>query len=218
MAAESSAKVTREMFAQPDWLVQQTREQQAVAPYLGLGFKKGRLEQDLHARMLENVSRNAGLFRPERAIREIQTTEPGIIPVLLHEDHEFNQAVCHALKPAHETWAGMQLKESNCYGFRVYQRGCYLHNHVDRTQTHIISSTICVDYRLDKPWPLYIEDIEGNPHQVNMEPGEYVLYEGAKLVHGRPWALPGDYYIGMFVHYWPRAMGTANELHSRVRD
>ena len=205
----SEAGVTREMFATPDWLARQTREQQAAAPYCGLGFKKGRLNNGLHARMLENISRNAALFRPESTINEIQTTEPGVIPVLYHEDHEFNQAVCQELKPVHETWAGMRLTESACYGFRVYQRGSYLHNHVDRTQTHIVSSTICVDSRLDEPWPLYLEDIEGRPHPVNLEPGEFVFYEGAKLIHGRPWALKGDYYIGMFVHYRPQNLTQA---------
>ena len=206
---EKGTRATREMFASPDWLVRQTREMQAAAPYCGLGFKKARLNNDLHARMVENISRNAALFRPETTINEIQTTEPGVIPVLFYEDHEFNQSVSQELKPTHETWAGMRLTESACYGFRVYQRGTYLHNHVDRTQTHIVSSTICVDSRLDEPWPLYLEDIEGRPHMVNLEPGELVFYEGAKLVHGRPWALKGDYYIGMFVHYRPLAMPQA---------
>ena len=57
---------------------------------------------------------------------------------------------------------------------------------------------------LDKPWPLYMEDIDGHAYQVDMEPGEFVFYEGARLVHGRPWPLEGDYYIGMFVHYRPQ--------------
>lgn len=199
----------REMIASPDWLEQQTRQQQAAAPYCGLGFRKSRLSNDLLARMVENISRNAGHYRPETGIREIQTIEPGVIPALYHEDHEFNRAVCQEMKAAHETWAGMQLAESACYGFRVYQRGSYLYNHVDRTQTHIISSTICVDSRLDAPWPLCLADIEGHYHQINLEPGEFVFYEGARLLHGRPWPLQGDYYIGMFLHYRPTALAPA---------
>lgn len=197
-------KLIKDMFEMPAWLAEQTREQQAEAPYCGLGFKKGRLEPDLHARMLKNIEQNASLFRTERGVREIESVEPGVIPVLFHEDREFNEFVMKALKPAHTNWSGMELDESACYGFRVYQRGSYLHNHVDRTRTHIVSSTICVDHRLDEPWPLYIEDIDGNPYQVNMEPGEFIFYEGARLVHGRPWPLKGDYYINMFVHYRPR--------------
>ncbi len=198
--------VDREMFPTPDWLVKQTAEQQAAAPYCGLGFQKGRLEPDLHALMLENIRQNAERFRTEPIKDVIETTEPNVIPVLFHEDQEFNQMVLQALKPAHTQWSGMHLEESACYGFRVYQRGAYLHNHVDRTLTHIVSSTICVDHRLDKPWPLCIEDIDGNAYQVDMEPGEFVFYEGARLKHGRPWPLEGDYYIGMFVHYRPRHM------------
>lgn len=199
-------KQVRDMFAMPEWLAKQTREMQASAPYCGLGFKKGRLDPELHSRMLDNVAQNAPHFRPEADVGVIETTEPGVIPVLFHEDRDFNQTVLDALKPAHETWSGMLLEQSACYGFRAYQRGSYLYNHVDRTRTHIVSSTICVDYRLDEPWPLYIEDVDGNAYQVNMEPGEFVFYEGAKLIHGRPWPLQGDYYIGMFVHYCPVGM------------
>ena len=197
-------RLVRDMFETPDWLKEQTREQQAQAPYCGLGFKKGRLPTELHAHMLENIEKNASLFKPERDVNVIQSVEPGVIPVLFHEDMELNRSVMEALKPMHTTWSGMDLEEAACYGFRVYQRGAYLHNHVDRTHTHIISSTICVDHRLDKPWPLYVEDIDGKPYQVDMEPGEFLFYEGARLIHGRPWALNGDYYIGMFVHYRPR--------------
>jgi len=192
------------MFEPPDWLKAQTREQQADAPYCGLGFRKGRLDPELHDRMLQNIGQNAHQYRAENCIGEIQSVESGVIPCLFYEDRDFNHSVLEALRPAHEHWCGMKLEESACYGFRVYQRGTYLHNHVDRTRTHIVSSTICVDYRLDEPWPLYIEDINGSAYQVDMKPGEFLFYEGARLVHGRPWPLKGDYYIGMFVHYRPK--------------
>jgi len=78
-----------------------------------------------------------------------------------------------------------------------------IRGHVDRPLTHIISSTICVDHRLSSPWPLLIEDIEGNACQIDLEPGELVFYEGARLKHGRPYPLDGDYYAGIFVHYRP---------------
>jgi prolyl 4-hydroxylase len=192
-----------EMFEVPAWLAQQTSEQQAAAPYCGLGFKRGQLPPELLVAMQERVRAATDQFRPEHDIPELETTEPNVIPSMLYEDKAFNDSVSRALQPAHEAWSGMKLAESACYGFRIYQRGSYLHNHVDRTQTHIISSTICVDHQLDEPWPLYIEDIDGKAHQVNMEPGEFVFYEGARLIHGRPWPLKGAYYIGMFVHYSP---------------
>jgi len=193
----------------PADIARRTREQQAAAPYCGLGFRKGKLPAELHARMLEKLEACAELFRAESSIDEIKTREPNIIPALYFEDPAFNISVGKALQPAHEQWSGMQLEPTACYGFRAYQRGSYLHQHVDRTSTHIISSTICVDCRLDSPWPLYIEDIDGSPHQIDMRPGEVVYYEGARLVHGRPYPLNGDYYVGMFVHYRPSHFAAA---------
>lgn len=199
----AESRTVTEIFQPPEWLQTQSRQQQAVAPYCGLGFKRGRLDAKVHDGMLEKLHASKGLFQPEDQIPEIDSIEPGFIPALYYEEHAFNAEVSESLKSAHEEWSGTELLESACYGFRAYQRGSYLHNHVDRGLTHIISSTICVDYQLDEPWPLYIEDIFGEAHRVILEPGEFLSYEGARLLHGRPWALNGDYHIGMFVHYRP---------------
>ena len=43
-----------------------------------------------------------------------------------------------------ERWSGKQLKHSAIYGIRVYRRGSMLHNHVDRSDTHIISAIVNV--------------------------------------------------------------------------
>jgi prolyl 4-hydroxylase len=103
----------------------------------------------------------------------------------------------------HREWSGHELTKAACYGIRVYQGGSYLLNHLDRLRTHVVSSTICVDHRLHSPWPLYIEDVDGNPHEVHVEPGEMVFFEGALLKHGRPYAMSGEYYANIFLHYTP---------------
>jgi len=43
-----------------------------------------------------------------------------------------------------ERWSGKRLKKSAIYGVRVYRRGSMLHNHVDRSDTHIISAIVNV--------------------------------------------------------------------------
>ncbi|MEM1182621.1 MAG: hypothetical protein AAGM22_30020 [Acidobacteriota bacterium] len=192
------------IFPTPPELEASTVEMAARAPYCGLGFRRGRLEPELHRRILASFRDNVGRFAPESGPNPwMGTVEAQRLPAVLFEDRELNADVSRALQPGHEAWSGMELTESACYGIRVYQRGSYLFNHVDKTETHVISSTICVDHRLEEPWPLCIEDIEGRMHQVNMEPGEFLFYEGAKLRHGRPYPLLGDYYAGMFVHYRP---------------
>ena len=201
----SSPRSARVPIETPDWLQEKTRQQQASSLYCGLGFKVSRLDQALYQIISDAFVDSISRFRPEAEIPEIGTQRPDFIASLHCDNNQFNAEISQALKPLHEDWSGMTLTESACYGFRVYQRGSYLLNHVDRTHTHIISSTICVDAALEAPWPLFLEDIFGEIHEINLEPGELLLYEGARLIHGRPWPLEGDYYAGLFVHYRPES-------------
>ena len=54
---------------------------------------------------------------------------------------------------------------------------------------------------MEKDWPLYIQDNEGEQHMVMLEPGEMVWYEAARLIHGRPQPLQGEYYDNAMVGF-----------------
>jgi prolyl 4-hydroxylase len=199
-------------FEAPEFLREKCSQMQAEASYLGLGYRKARLEFEVYERLLTHFRANIERFRAEEMIDEIRAVATGTIPALIFEDESFNAQLAEDLKPLHEAWAGMPLVLSYCYGIRCYQRGAFLYNHVDR-QPHCISSTICVDHALNSPWPLHIENIDGRVSQINLEPGELVFYEGTRLVHGRPYPLDGDFYAGIFVHYYPadRAISAAGK-------
>ena len=47
-----------------------------------------------------------------------------------------------------EAWSGVKLQNSAVYGIRVYRRGSTLFNHVDRSDTHIISAILNVDQKV----------------------------------------------------------------------
>ncbi len=200
--APTDAQALVPEFEAPEFLQKKCDQMQADAPYFGLGFRKARLDPEVHERLLAHFRANIEYFRAEGVIDEIGTAAKGNIATLLFEDEGFNARLAEDLRPLHEAWAGRPLVLSHCYGIRCYQRGTFLYNHVDR-QPHFISSTICVDHVLNSPWPLHIESVDGEVSQVNMEPGELIFYEGTRLVHGRPYPLDGDYYAGIFVHYYP---------------
>jgi len=107
------------------------------------------------------------------------------------------------LRPLHEEWAGVELRSGQAYGVRVYKNGSTLVNHVDRSETHVISCIFHIGHDLDEPWPLEIEDHDGNVHAVNMEPGEMVMYESAKQYHSRLTPMRGRHYGSVFIHYFP---------------
>ena len=188
------------MFHTPHHLAEVDAQQRTLAPYFGLGFRHTTLDSGIFQKIVDPFSHNKDRFFQEEKIAYIGTTKKNYSPTLFIHDQEFNKQLNKELKPLHEEWSGMELREAACYGIRVYQPGSFLYTHVDRTETHIISSTICVAHYLYKPWPLYIEDIDGNPHEISMEPGDMVFYEGAKLMHGRPYPLDGRFYAGLFLH------------------
>lgn len=53
-------------------------------------------------------------------------------------------------------------------------------------------------------WPLEVYDHSGRAHNVSMCPGDVVLYESHTVLHGRPFALRGEAYANVFVHFKPR--------------
>ncbi len=191
------------MYETPKHLVELQHKEHKKIPMLGLGFKKTTLEPRLYESLLDHFRTNVRNFTSEPGNPFLKTENSRAYPSLVYQNEEFNQQLMSDLEAAHKEWSGMPLKKAACYGIRVYQPRSYLYNHVDTTDTHVVSSTICIDHRLNSPWPLYIEDLDGQPHEVSIEPGEMVFYEGARLIHGRPSALDGQYYANIFVHYTP---------------
>tara|TARA_B100000683_G_scaffold211271_1_gene205976 strand:+ start:49 stop:738 length:690 start_codon:yes stop_codon:yes gene_type:complete len=112
------------------------------------------------------------------------------------------------LQKTMEAWAPSvgPLKGTSAYGVRTYETGSYLHLHVDTAQTHVVSGIMNVAQELggEQDWPVEILDHGGTLHAVNMKPGDLLLYESARLLHGRPSPFKGRSYANVFVHYQPQ--------------
>ena len=184
----------------------------ARVPLLGAGdatcrgFERQRLDDDVFAEVQRRfaVARHAMEWEHGDAIGTyIGTTHPFLPPCLQAFDLEFNQLLLELMLPIHEAWCGFALEPAACFGFRVYLDGAFLHTHVDRSESHVISSTLCVDQLLYAPWPLAVTDADGREHAVATAPGEYVLYESAHILHGRPTPLNGRFQAALFLHYRP---------------
>ncbi len=117
---------------------------------------------------------------------------------------ELKQQIHMELKSSIEQWCGLPLHPTYVYGIRRYNRGATLKPHRDRLETHIVSAILNIDQDVDADWPLEIYDHYYRSHQVTLFPGEMILYEGARLRHGRPTPLNGNSYANVFVHYEPR--------------
>jgi prolyl 4-hydroxylase len=115
------------------------------------------------------------------------------------------RAVQATLQPILEGWAGRALVLQRCHGMRVYREGGALDRHVDWPLSHVVAIILNVAQEgMRSSWPLVIEDHQGREHTLEMSPGEMLLYESARLVHGRPTPLNGTSYVNLFVHFKPK--------------
>jgi hypothetical protein len=77
--------------------------------------------------------------------------------------------------------------------------------HHDQPNTHVISAIYHIaSSDGSKPWPIVVEDYAGNTNSVTLKPGDLLLYESAKALHGRPTKFHGEWYTSVFLHYYPK--------------
>lgn len=118
---------------------------------------------------------------------------------------EVRHEVIKEMQQVLQWWTNKQLKHTSTFGVRVYRRGSMLINHVDRHDTHLASAVIQVHQQVDEDggWPLELLGTTGETYEVYLQPGEMVLYEGARLFHGRPMRFAGDEFANVFSHFAP---------------
>ena len=101
----------------------------------------------------------------------------GARPLFIKND-ELNAKILKELKPMHEEWSGVELEGAIAYGLRLYQNNSRLLMHVDKSNTHVISCILHIDRSEDaEPWPIVIEDFQGNTNEVYLANGDMLFYE-----------------------------------------
>ncbi len=91
------------------------------------------------------------------------------------------------------------LEHTSTFGIREYKKNSIMPLHTDKKETHILSAIINIEQ--DKEWNLEIYDHDLNRHFISLKPGEYILYESAICLHGRPTYFKGNKYANIFTHF-----------------
>lgn len=172
-----------------------------LPPLTDRGFMRGSMPPALHATLLDFYRKH----RPEstdESIPDFIHNRTGATPsVLIELTEELRKKVHETLQPIVEAWIGDYLEPTYVYGIREYRRGAVLKSHRDRLGTHVASAILNIDQTVDSDWALHIEDHQYRRSEQLLEPGRMILYEGARLAHGRPTPLDGDRYANVFVHF-----------------
>ena len=187
-----------------NWL--QLTQSRLVPKFTERGFDVLTTPPAIHAKLREAVM--GGIDDWDNLPKE------GVIDVIYHPEGNtpkfvplkgLQVEIMNELKAIHEQWAGgIKLVPKSAYGVRLYLNGSSLVMHHDKVQTHVISSIVHIAHEYDddnEPWPIEIEDHDGNLHAVNLEPGQMLFYESAKCLHGRMQTFKGKYYGSIFIHY-----------------
>jgi hypothetical protein len=99
--------------------------------------------------------------------------------------------------PKVEEAAGRRLYATYSY-FRFYRTGDKLPRHRDRFACEI-SVSLCLGYRAEKPWPLFIKGPSG-VFAAELEPGDGIIYKGVECPHWRE-PFTGESNGQLFLHY-----------------
>lgn len=130
-----------------------------------------------------------------------------------HIPYNLKLRLIDELRPVLAEWSGFlpaeELSMTSIYGIRRYTRGSVLRMHVDTIVSHVVSAIVNVAQEgVEEDWPLEIKSHDGLYHYVTMKPGEMLLYESAKCLHGRPAPFKGDSYANVFLHFKPQTPGS----------
>lgn len=187
-----------------------TKEANEYVPnYTKAGFQKKRLPEALFKEIRvffdNNKERDADEYVPGDFIYSSSKKKSAASSTLMDLPEHLRQKIHDALKPMMEEWCGEDLDPTYVYGIRTYKDKAVLRQHRDKLETHIISAIINIDQNVKKDWPLVIDDNYYREHHVILKPGDIVLYEGARLKHGRPIPFNGRSFSNIFCHFKPKA-------------
>lgn len=178
------------------------------------------LVEDLRWHLMQGVNNGAGV-RLEHDVEIIMTpnennadeSEDNTMPAVFVElPSNLTKSAMEQLLPLHSEWSGVPINPNGkSYGLRLYRNNSRLLMHTDKLTTHIIASILHVGSSDDaEEWPIVLEDWTGNTYEIILEVGDLLLYEAAKLYHGRPRPFKGSWYTSLFSHYYPLHWDTEN--------
>ena len=184
-----------------------------------LGYKKMDIPQELYRKILEDRSTDSELpiepctsdFRIIRNCARVVEKDGQIsylsngnnLLVELKSKSGMDSMLDEYLKPIVHRWTQIPLRFRQRYGIRRYIRGSRVWAHVDDTPDFIVGAILQIDQKVDEDWPLHILDNQGTQHRILLQPGEMLIYESAAVPHGRQYALNGDFYDNLIVHWTP---------------
>jgi prolyl 4-hydroxylase len=119
------------------------------------------------------------------------------------------------VRRAVEEWTSTTVVLQASYGIRIYREGSIVAPHVDKLPFVLTAMLHIDDNLLDdddehEPWIYELIGHDGLAHNVTTKKGEMLLYEGASVIHGRPYPMKSkrdgavpSYMACLYMHFEP---------------
>ena len=167
------------------------------------GFLKTRAPESLQRKLLSHYRSHRKQTRTdqpdETATGQDGAERPPSEVIMLTETLKRETSL--SLQPLIEAWIGHFAVPISASDIRRYLDSTVIEPHRERDERHRASVLMNISQKAKRPWPLLIEDHAYRRHEITLAPGEVLLYEGAKLLHGRPGRYRGEHFADLVVHY-----------------
>lgn len=197
MAAREEELLTQITGADERWENYMQYTQGRMLPrFTEVGFEKIKTPESVRRKLEDAVNEGIANWDNLREENHVQDSIYGPYNPKMVDLQAIAWEVIEELKPLHEAWAGgIELRPMSAYGVRLYREGASMVMHFDKPHTHVISSIIHIRHKYwndDEPWPIEIEDHDGQAHAMALEEGEMMFYESSVCLHGRMTELKGE--------------------------
>ncbi|CAD5113910.1 DgyrCDS3069 [Dimorphilus gyrociliatus] len=182
------------------------KQPRVVQNYTKDGFYKLKIPEEIFNKILTFYNDNIEYRFTEKDPKDSLINQQNYKTTLVWLGDEIRYEVASYLLPMLSEWCNCELDMTALYGIREYYKGAVLRYHVDRIETHVISTILQIHKDLDgqEDWPLTVIDYEGNQKNVSLSPGEMLFYESTRLIHARPYPFQGKIFANAFLHYKPK--------------
>lgn len=109
----------------------------------------------------------------------------------------FESAMLNIL-PIVEKTVGKELYPTYSYA-RIMELGAFMEKHKDRPSCQF-SVTLCVEEDKEVPYPIFMENYNGEASSIILNTGDAIVYHGTQLNHWRE-EFAGTQHIQAFFHY-----------------
>lgn len=170
--------------------------------------------KNIPAAVLDNLITHYKDERPKRIDEPIYPNEMHVInkdeekPGLIEVPRDLVDRIANGLDDYLEAFCSCKLEYSSAYGVHEFYNGNIIRRNLAYMATNVISAFLVLDENRDEdsePWQVELTTMDGNRRKVLVKPGQMLVWESAKIIHGFPVPYQGKRIATFMINFRPTA-------------